>query len=65
MFIGFAGPVFNRSDETELNAGQSIDLGPYHLVSSGFTQESKDDYVAERALIDVYGYQTNSITALH
>ena len=30
-----------------------MDLGPYQLVSSGFTQESNDDYVAERALIDV------------
>ncbi len=54
MFIGFAGSAFNRSDETELNVGQSMDLGPYHLVSHGFTQESNDDYVAERAMIDVY-----------
>ena len=54
MFIGFAGSAFNRSDETELNVGQSMDLGPYHLVSSGFTQESNDDYVSERARIDVY-----------
>ncbi len=53
MFIGFAGAAFNRSAETELNVGQSMDLGPYHLVSRGFTQESNDNYVAERALIDV------------
>ncbi len=53
MFIGFAGSAFNRSAETELNVGQSMDIGPYHLVSRGFTQESNDNYVAERALIDV------------
>jgi cytochrome c-type biogenesis protein CcmF len=53
MFIGFAGSAFNRSAETELNVGQSIDLGPYHLVSSGFTRASNDNYIAERALIDV------------
>ena len=53
MFVGFAGSAFNRSAETELNVGQSMDLGPYHLVSSGFTQASNDNYIAERALIDV------------
>ena len=53
MFVGFAGSAFNRSVETELNVGQSMDLGPYHLVSSGFTQASNDNYIAERALIDV------------
>jgi cytochrome c-type biogenesis protein CcmF len=31
-----------------------MDIGPYHLVSRGFTPESTDNYVAERALIDVY-----------
>jgi cytochrome c-type biogenesis protein CcmF len=53
MFIGFAGSAFNRSDERELNAGQSMDLGPYRLLSRGFTQASSDNYVAERASIDV------------
>jgi len=54
MFIGFAGSAFNRSDERELNAGQSMDLGPYRLFSRGFTQVSSNDYVAERASIDVF-----------
>jgi cytochrome c-type biogenesis protein CcmF len=53
MFIGFAGSAFNRSSEKELYPGQSMDLGPYHLLSRGFTQESNDNYVAERAVIDV------------
>jgi cytochrome c-type biogenesis protein CcmF len=54
MFIGFAGSAFNRSVEKELNSGESMDIGPYHLVSRGFTPESNDNYVAERSLIDVY-----------
>ncbi len=53
MFIGFAGSAFNRSAETDLNVGQSMDIGPYHLLSRGFTPESTDNYVAEHALIDV------------
>lgn len=54
MFVGFAGSAFNRSAETELNVGQSMDLGPYRLLSRGFTQESNANYVGERSLIDVY-----------
>ncbi len=54
MFIGFAGSAFNRSVEQELHTSESMDIGPYHLVSRGFTPASTDNYVAERALIDVY-----------
>ncbi len=54
MFVGFAGSAFNRSAETELNVGQSMDLGPYHLLSRGLTPDSNDHYVGERSLIDVY-----------
>lgn len=54
MFIGFAGSAFNRSVERELNIGQGIDLGPYHLVAQGYTQNSNDNYTAGQLLIDVY-----------
>jgi cytochrome c-type biogenesis protein CcmF len=54
MFIGFAGSAFNRSVERELNVGQSMDLGPYHLVAQGYTQQSNDNYVAGSLLLDVY-----------
>ena len=54
MFIGFAGSAFNRSVERELNVGQSMDLGPYHLVAQGYTQQSNDNYVAGSLLVDVY-----------
>jgi len=54
MFIGFAGSAFNRTVEAELNSGQVMDIGPYSLVSRGFTHVSKDNYIAEQSRIDVY-----------
>jgi cytochrome c-type biogenesis protein CcmF len=54
MFIGFAGSAFNRSVEKELGFGQSMDIGPYHLVCQSFTQDSNLNYDTEYSLIDVY-----------
>lgn len=54
MFVGLAGSAFNRSVEKELGFGQSMDLGPYHLVCQSFTQESNANYDTEFSLIDVY-----------
>lgn len=54
MFIGFAGSAFNRSVEKELGIGQTMNVGPYHLVYQRYTQESNANYVAGRMLIDVY-----------
>lgn len=54
MFVGFAGSAFNRSIEKQLDAGQSMNIGPYQLVSRGYAQESNDNYIAERSQIDVY-----------
>jgi cytochrome c-type biogenesis protein CcmF len=54
MFIGLAGAAFNRSVEKELGFGQSMDLGPYHLVCQSFTQDTNLNYDSEYSLIDVY-----------
>jgi cytochrome c-type biogenesis protein CcmF len=54
MFVGFAGSAFNRSIEKQLGVGQSMDIGPYQLVSRGYMQDSNDNYIAERSQIDVY-----------
>jgi cytochrome c-type biogenesis protein CcmF len=54
MFIGFAGSAFNQNIAAEFNPGRSMDLGPYHLVSHGYTQTSNQNYIAERSVIDVY-----------
>ncbi len=54
LFIGLAGSAFNQSVEKELAVGQSIDLGPYHIVSLSNTQDSNDNYDTEYTLLDVY-----------
>ncbi|MHB1796480.1 MAG: heme lyase CcmF/NrfE family subunit [Acidobacteriaceae bacterium] len=54
MFLGFAGSAFNRSAESTLNVGQSLDLGPYRLVFQGYTQTSNENYIGQHSLIDVY-----------
>jgi len=52
MFVGFAGLAFNRSIEKKPDVGQSMDIGPYQLVSRGYVQDSNDNYIAERSQID-------------
>jgi cytochrome c-type biogenesis protein CcmF len=54
MFVGFAGSAFNRTVEAELESGQTMDIGPYQLVSRGFAHISNDNYIAEQSRIDVY-----------
>ncbi len=53
MFIGFAGSAFNRSVERELGVGQSMELGPYHLVVEKEMQSTNDNYLAGEILVDV------------
>jgi len=54
MFVGFAGSAFNRSVESTLNVGQSMELGPYRLGFQGYTQASNENYMGQHSLIDVY-----------
>jgi cytochrome c-type biogenesis protein CcmF len=54
MFIGFAGQAFNQNVEKELGVGDSINIGPYKLVSQSFTQDSNPNYDTEYSLLDVY-----------
>jgi cytochrome c-type biogenesis protein CcmF len=54
MFIGFAGQAFNQNVEKELGVGDSINIGPYRLVSQSFTQDSNANYDTEYSLLDVY-----------
>jgi cytochrome c-type biogenesis protein CcmF len=56
MFIGIAGGAFNTTHETEMNFGDSIQLGPYRLVCQSFSQDSNPNYDTEFALLDVYKY---------
>jgi cytochrome c-type biogenesis protein CcmF len=54
MFIGFAGQAFNQNVEKELGVGDTINIGPYKLVSQSFTQDSNPNYDTEYSLLDVY-----------
>jgi cytochrome c-type biogenesis protein CcmF len=63
MFIGFAGQAFNQNVEKELGVGDSINIGPYKLVSQSFTQDSNANYDTEYSLLDVYR-NGNKVTQL-
>jgi cytochrome c-type biogenesis protein CcmF len=54
MFIGIAGGAFNQAREMEMATGSSIDIGPYHLVSTGMTQDSKPEYDTSYSVLNVY-----------
>jgi cytochrome c-type biogenesis protein CcmF len=54
MFIGIAGGAFNQSREMEMATGSSLDIGPYHLVSAGKTEDSLPEYDTHYARLDVY-----------
>ena len=54
MFIGIAGGAFNQSREMEMATGTSLDIGPYHLVSAGKTEDSLPEYDTHYARLDVY-----------
>lgn len=53
MFIGFAGTAFNHTVQVELNPGQQMQLGPYHLTLKGLHETTNPNYEAERAIIQV------------
>ncbi len=54
MFIGIAGGAFNQSREMEMVTGSSFDIGPYHLVATGKTEDSLPEYDTHYARLDVY-----------
>jgi len=54
MFIGIAGGAFNQAREMEMSTGSSLDIGAYHLVSTGMTQDSKAEYDTSYAVLNVY-----------
>ena len=54
MFIGIAGGAFNQAREMEMSAGSTIDIGPYHLISTGMTQDSKPEYDTSYSVLNVY-----------
>ena len=54
IVIGFAGQAFNRSLEMEMSVNEKLNIGPYSLVCTGFTQDSNEEYDSDYAMLDVY-----------
>jgi cytochrome c-type biogenesis protein CcmF len=54
IVIGLAGAAFNRNAESELGVHDKLNIGPYTLECTGFTQDSNLNYSTEYALLDVY-----------
>lgn len=52
-FVGLAGAAFNQTVEKELSLHDQMQLGPYTLQCTGFTQDANDNYQTEYALLDV------------
>jgi len=52
--VGLCGSAFNQNVEKEMAVGDSINIGPYKLVSMSYTQESNANYETEFSVIDVY-----------
>src|SRR5580700_1080596 len=53
VVIGLAGSAFNRNIESEMGLHSTMQIGPYRLVCTGFTQDSNSNYNSDYALLDV------------
>ena len=54
VVVGLGGSAFNRSVETEMGLNSKLNIRPYTLVCTGFTQDSNLNYNSEYAVLDVY-----------
>ena len=54
VVIGILGTPFNQEAEKEMGYGDKLNLGKYTLVCRSYTQEEKQNYGSEWAIIDVY-----------
>ena len=53
IFIGVLGTPLNRSVEKEMSYGDSIDIGPYQLISRSYTQQENANFTSSKAIIEV------------
>jgi len=54
VFVGLAGAAFNQTVESELALHQKMQIGPYTLECTGFTQDSNENYQSEYAVLNVW-----------
>jgi cytochrome c-type biogenesis protein CcmF len=53
VVVGLCGSAFNRNIESELGVHSKINIGPYTLECTGFTQDSNLNYNSEYAVLNV------------
>jgi cytochrome c-type biogenesis protein CcmF len=53
VFIGLAGAAFNRDVQKDMQAGQTMQIGPYTLLLQGFETKPEKNYTAQRMLVEV------------
>ncbi len=53
MFIGFTGHAFNQATVKELNVGDSMQVGVYHLKMVDLKQGDNENYAWHRAYMQV------------
>ena len=53
MFIGFTGHAFNQASVKELNVGDSMQVGAYHLKMVDLKQGDNENYAWHRAYMQV------------
>jgi cytochrome c-type biogenesis protein CcmF len=54
VFVGLAGAAFNQTAESELALHQKMQIGPYTLECTGFTQDSNENFQSEYAMLNVW-----------
>ncbi len=54
VVVGLTGSAFNRSAEKEMGLHDKLNIGPYTLECTGFTQDSNPNFNSEYALLKVY-----------
>ena len=54
IFIGIAGVPFNKDIQKEMSPGQTLQIGPYTILSQNFDMVSNKNYQSERATLEVF-----------
>jgi cytochrome c-type biogenesis protein CcmF len=54
LFIGFAGNAFTAHEQAEVVAGDEITVRNYRFLVQGFEEEENDNFISNRARIEVF-----------
>ncbi len=54
LVVGLAGTAFDKEKELEMGLGDKLQVGQYTLVNRSYTQDARDNYESEAAMLDVF-----------